>query len=110
MVDRGRWNDEDADGTVFTAFLSTLNGTCFASHCDWRLPSRAELPTILAAPSECAGPICIDPVTFGPVANTPYWGGKPYEFDHGDVWCLGSLVEARETVTPRAARAARGGL
>jgi hypothetical protein len=37
---------EAADGTVFTAFLATLNNTCFAGHCDWRLPTRAELLTI----------------------------------------------------------------
>jgi hypothetical protein len=41
-------NEQDADGTVFTELLSTLNADCFASHCDWRLPTRAELPTILA--------------------------------------------------------------
>lgn len=103
-------NEQDADGTVFTEFLSTLNADCFASHCDWRLPTRAELPTILADPSGCSVPICIDPVTFGPVAQAPYWGGTPYASDQRDVWCLGTLVEARDTVSPRPARAVRGGL
>ena len=37
-----------ADGTVFTTFLDTLNTVgCFAGHCDWRLPTRAELATTL---------------------------------------------------------------
>ncbi|MBI4514613.1 MAG: DUF1566 domain-containing protein [Deltaproteobacteria bacterium] len=34
----------DPNGTAFTVFLATLNREpCFAGHCDWRLPSAAEL-------------------------------------------------------------------
>jgi len=40
-----------ADGTLFTDFLATLNSdssasialTCFANHCDWRIPNVVEL-------------------------------------------------------------------
>lgn len=38
----------DATGTAFTEFLATLNRPpCFAGFCDWRLPTRAELETLL---------------------------------------------------------------
>ncbi len=49
-----------ANGTVFTSFFATLNsGSCFAGQCDWRLPTRAELQTILLQPFPCPSP-CID--------------------------------------------------
>ena len=39
------WN---FDGTAATLFLATLNASpCFAGFCDWRLPTRFELETIL---------------------------------------------------------------
>ena len=59
----------DADGPAFTDFLATLNGTHFAGQCDWRLPTRAELQTILPGPYPCASP-CIDTALFGPTATT----------------------------------------
>jgi hypothetical protein len=60
-----------ADGTLFTNFLATLNGgdytspaagqdvsngptACFANHCDWRIPTIAELNTII----ETSAPGC----------------------------------------------------
>ena len=55
------------DGTAMTTFLANLNatGSCFNSQCDWRVPTLAEVLTILFAPEPC-GPIpCIDP-SFGP--------------------------------------------
>jgi Protein of unknown function (DUF1566) len=68
------------NGTVFTTFLSTLN-TCrsaddatlvdgFAGHCDWRLPTVAELRSLLDAP--CAGNPCVDALV-GPTAGAFYW-------------------------------------
>lgn len=35
--------DERPDGTVFTAFLATLNGERFAGYADWRLPTLEEM-------------------------------------------------------------------
>jgi hypothetical protein len=63
----GTVGDNDANNTLFTSFLSTLNGACFAGQCDWRLPSRDELLAIaLPAYPACAAPgPCIDPI-FGP--------------------------------------------
>lgn len=49
------------DGTCYTVFLADLNSpTCFAGQCDWRLPSSAELTTILSPDPACSSP-CIDP-------------------------------------------------
>lgn len=54
------------DGTVFTAFLASLNsGACFAGSCNWRLPTMAELQTILEPVVPCT--TCMDPA-LGPYA------------------------------------------
>ena len=69
-TDNGNVHDKDntyswsasgsaADGTAFTTFLATLNsGACFAGHCDWRLPTIAEIQTILEGSSPCT--TCLD--------------------------------------------------
>lgn len=77
------------DGTAFTTFLAGINaGACtgvsdgtteskssdcaFAGHGDWRLPSLAELKTIV----NCSfGPPCLDPV-FGPSQGGIYWSAS----------------------------------
>ena len=83
-----------ADGTLFTNFLATLNGgdynnaataqdvttgagTCFANHCDWRIPTISELQTLIetAVPGCGSTAPCIDPV-FGPtspLSQSAYW-------------------------------------
>lgn len=68
------------NGSAFTTFLATLNNStsldgttisgCFAGHCDWRLPTIAELQTILLAPYPCG--TCIDSA-FGPTQANNYW-------------------------------------
>jgi hypothetical protein len=67
-----------ADGTLFTTFLATLNSdvssngtsTCFANHCDWRIPNIAELQGVVTLP---CGISCFDPI-FGPALPADfYW-------------------------------------
>jgi Protein of unknown function (DUF1566)/Collagen triple helix repeat (20 copies) len=75
-----------ADGTLFTGFLASLNldqsvngsATCFANHCDWRIPNIVELQTIveLSAPGCFSPPLaCIDPA-FGPTEAEIYWSSS----------------------------------
>jgi hypothetical protein len=73
------------DGTAFTDFLSTLNqeytedfnSTCFANHCDWRLPRLVELRSIRQ--ESCSNSDCIDPIfgstghNIGLFPSAPYW-------------------------------------
>jgi uncharacterized protein DUF1566/collagen triple helix repeat protein len=73
------------DGTLYTSFLATLNAdvgidvfaTCFARHCDWRIPNLAELYTIFeqTAPECGSGLPCIDPV-FGSTQSAHYWSSS----------------------------------
>jgi hypothetical protein len=70
-----------ADGQAFTIFLAALNsGGCFAGQCDWRLPTLAELETILQAmtPSPCDTSPCIDEEVFGPTVATYYWSDTTF--------------------------------
>jgi hypothetical protein len=104
---RYTWSVEDGTapkGTAFTDFLGRLNNCTssdgstvtgpFTGRCDWRLPTVAELQTIV----NCAFSPCIDPI-FGPTASpvataAPYWtsttnvtgfGAWIVVFSNGDV-------------------------
>lgn len=61
----------DQDGTAFTVFLSDLNaGGGFDGANGWRLPTYAELLTVLMAP--CPGPQCLEPIFGGVVSIWRY--------------------------------------
>lgn len=75
------------DGTAATVFLAQLNGSAFATHTDWRLPTVAggddpELESILIAPwPSCKLGHCIEPI-LGPTDGY-YWAmssGPPVDW------------------------------
>lgn len=112
------------DGPAFTVFLATLNngtsadgtaiGGCFAGHCDWRLPTSAELQTILLAPFPCGTNPCIDAV-FGPTGSSFYWSSTTTAGSATDAWVVyfdtglvGTFIKS--FVAGVYVRAVRGGL
>jgi hypothetical protein len=114
------------NGTAFTDFLGTLNACVsvndlgpitngFAGHCDWRLPSNAELRTILLDSFPCATHPCIDPI-FGPTVGTGivqyYWTATTVVSLPDNAW-IGDFFEAVSgyaaiKFVPRYVRAVRG--
>lgn len=111
----------EAAGTAFTSFLATLNtaGSCFAGQCDWRLPTRGELLTIITPPAPACGESvtgpCVDPV-FGRTPDfSGYWSGTTHEVFPVDVWFVefqhGGVGFVEKTLVGGFyARAVRGGL
>lgn len=97
-----------ADGTAFTRFIPGLNkpDACFAKHCDWRLPSFAELQTILVTSEPCATKPCIDPI-FGPTATGIYWSGEESAFHPVRAWYVFFVGGARTTAAKDSAQHVR---
>ena len=120
------------DGTLYTVFLATLNSdmigvlpddtnsdasTCFANHCDWRIPNLIEFKSIveLSAPGCGAGSPCIDPA-FGPTqASTAslYYSSSELAGSPGYAWAAfffnGRVTTVGNEFYPLSARAVRAG-
>jgi hypothetical protein len=91
--------------------ISDPNQPSFAGYTDWRLPTLAELRTILAAPSPCSASPCINPV-FGPTMLAGYWTASTFLGSPGaawDVFFTNGFVNANSKTTPMFVRAVRGG-
>jgi hypothetical protein len=114
-----------ADGSVFTIFLGGLNDCSFdglrlqvgnagfAGHCDWRLPTLAELRTIvdLGAPGCGSGAPCIVSL-FGDTSPDHYWSSstsvnEPLD-GYGVNFYYGSVADGTKTGSSYV-RAVRGG-
>ncbi len=133
VTDTYTWSSSGSapDGTAFTSFLATLNGgatgvgNCvssdgstqtggFNNHCDWRLPTIAELATIIdTSASGCGtGSPCID-ATFGPTAAAGYPSSTTNADNSGLVWGVnfgnGSVFSAGLKTGSPHVRAVRGG-
>ena len=97
-----------ADGGTFTTFLAALNSACFAGQCDWRLPTLAELQTILLDQYPAGG---IDPI-FGPRGDY-YWSSTQQTTGPDLAWILSFQDGSRTTALKDATfnvRAVRRGL
>jgi len=115
-----KWSDSGsaADGPIFTDFLAKMNctisqtGVCGAGgHTDWRIPTIAELQTILLAPFPCGPSLCIDPI-FGPTWATGYWSSTTDASGPLDAWLVGfqfGHVFDNNKDNNRVVRAVRGG-
>jgi len=109
----------NSDGTAFTDFLSKLNqeatdnpdSTCFANHCDWRVPQLAELRSILLEQYPCSTSPCIDSV-FGLTEATNYWSHTSLAANPSVGWCvnfLNGFVNNVDNFDQAYVRAVRGG-
>ena len=107
----------DADGSAYTTFLASLNTPpCLNGQCDWRLPTRAELQTILLGETyPCTSNPCIDVAVFGPFGPLALgtWTSTTYATDPVVVFGIdmgggGPFTITKDSAVP--ARAVRGGL
>lgn len=108
-------NAYSPDGTAFTDFLAKLNGAeggaCFADKCDWRIPIKTELLSLLLASFPCGTSPCIDPI-FGPTRPSYYWAATTFQFDPYDAWLV-NFEHGEDTISYKVlafyVRAVRGG-
>jgi hypothetical protein len=100
--DKYTWSTgtNNPDGTAFTVFLDRMNNTCdgddttrcvrdedctgigngLCGHTglhDWRLPTEAEITTLLLEPYECFKNPCVDPAFPGVMKGHGYWTSTP---------------------------------
>jgi hypothetical protein len=108
----------DPTGTLYRDFLQQLNGldflggaSCFAGHCDWRIPSPGELRSTLQGSYPDCYPTttCTPPdPPFGPTQLNNYWSSSSATTDYA--WyvsfILGSVYINFKT-NPGYARAVR---
>lgn len=118
-----------ADGAAFTTFLRYLSGGepssangCLGGDCDWRLPTLAELQSLLnltctpGSGCSCATNPCIDPSFPGPTQNAlaanGYWCGATPVTNPTSAWNVpfdnGQYYQPAKTAASYV-RAVRGG-
>jgi hypothetical protein len=114
--------DNNPDGSLYTTFLAELNAgasadgssTCFANHCNWRIPNIADLQTLIetSAPGCGNGALCIDPA-FGPTSASCHWSTTTVAGTPADAWDLGFVTGVASSGDAKSstctARAVRGG-
>jgi hypothetical protein len=116
------WTRKFTWATAMAEFLSELNGFAdpasaqfgHAGHTDWRLPTVAELLTLVdTTVSGCnTGTACIDPI-FGPTVASFYWSSTTQATFPNDAWVVyfsNEFVGYDPKVTNDYVRAVRAGL
>ena len=110
----------DPDGKAFTEFLPRLNGAIagtapseqLGGYHDWRLPTIAELQTILDPVCSSGAPCILDPV-FAPTAEAGPWSSTSHAAIPSFAWAAsfisGSVADPIKNLN-FAVRAVRGGL
>lgn len=111
-------DDTNADGMAFTELLSTLNqkatddpeSSCFANHCDWRVPRLVELRSIVFEQYPCSTSPCIDGI-FGPTAANFYWSSSTFAAVPTGAWGVlfsDGFIDAGNKLNSFHVRAVRG--
>jgi hypothetical protein len=102
------------DGSAYTDFIARLNGgagafSCYAGHCDWRLPTVDELATI-RIPGCGAAPCVADPLLL-PALAAFTWTSTTYENIPSYAWYVyfevGTAVSVQTKTTALPVRAVR---
>jgi hypothetical protein len=90
-----------------------ISFSCFGgSPCSWRLPTLAELQTILSEPFPCTTSPCIAPV-FGPTLASYYWTSTTLGDNSNYAWYVrfdDGTVFYDQKISSNHVRAVRGGL
>lgn len=80
------------DGTIATDFLAKLNGTssgiCYENHCDWRLPTLAELQGISLDQESCDTAPCVAGTELLPMRPNYYWSSTSYVLNAAIAWLV----------------------
>jgi hypothetical protein len=77
-------------GTAFTSFLAGLNsGGGFAGANDWRLPTFAELMTILNQAYPCTTLPCVDSAFGSYTQSDGYWSSTTNAYRPSEAWRVG---------------------
>lgn len=101
------------NGSAFTDFLSSLNGGGgFAGSTGWRMPTLAELNSILLGPYPCGDDPCIEDI-FGDAQSDDYWTATTLSSDSDRAWTVdfgfGGFVDSSDKTGSYPVRAVRGG-
>lgn len=112
------WNAARSFFLAGNAAFSSLNNSfdpihdCLADQCDWRLPTVAELQTILSEPYPCVTSPCAAPI-LGPTKANEYWTATTLADNASYAWSVsfvtGDVLYLDKTVS-KSVRAVRGGL
>jgi hypothetical protein len=104
------------DGGAFTDFLAKVNsGAGLGGHSDWRVPTIAELQTIVdVTKGNCGGGsgACISPV-FGPTVSDFYWSASTFAESPDSAWIVSFVHDISgpgSKTIGHYVRAVRGGL